>query len=106
MAISTTIVVIASAVIVYRLFSSAIPARRFHAFAKANDCADPHNADTSWPWGLDRLYQILTARRNGKDPIDDYFTPPLYEHPTLCRTTLFGAKVFETIDPENVKAVL
>lgn len=106
MALLTPAIAVALAVLIYRLFDSIIQARRFRTFAKAHGCEPPYCADSSWPWGLDRLYLILTARRHGKDPIDDYFSPPLYEHPTLYRTGLFGTTMFETIDPENVKAIL
>ncbi|RMY29740.1 hypothetical protein D0866_08486 [Hortaea werneckii] len=62
--------------------------------------------DQKWPWGLDRMYKVLTARKRGMDPLNDYFAWPLYEHPTLQRTGLGGAQNIETIEPANVKAIL
>lgn len=106
MALVAPLLALAFLGLVYRLANSFLEVSRFRAFAKAHGCSPPFNADTNWPWGLDRLYQVLTARRRGKDPIDDYFSPPLYAHPTLSRTGLFGSTMIETIDPENVKAVL
>ncbi|KAI7278545.1 hypothetical protein KC343_g2249 [Hortaea werneckii] len=52
------------------------------------------------------MYKVLTARKRGMDPLDDYFAWPLYEHHTLQRTGLGGAQNIETIEPANVKAIL
>ncbi|KAK4545545.1 hypothetical protein LTR36_002895 [Oleoguttula mirabilis] len=93
--------------LLYRLVSSFLSERRFKAFAKAHGCEPVYKAqDQKWPWGLDRMYAVLTARKRGEDPLDHYFAPPLYEHHTLERALLGGAQIIETIEPANVKTML
>lgn len=92
--------------LVYRLVSTSLRQRRFRTFAKANGCEEPYNDDQGvLPWNIERMYGIVTARRKGKEPLDDYFTSPLLAHPTLQRTGLGGKKDLETIEPENIKAI-
>ncbi|GAB1735096.1 hypothetical protein NU219Hw_g164t1 [Hortaea werneckii] len=99
--------VVAGLYITWRLISSLQAERRFRNFAASHGCEPVYQAqDQKWPWGLDRMYKILTARRRGMDPLDDYFAWPLYEHPTLQRAGLGGAQNIETIEPANVKAIL
>lgn len=52
------------------------------------------------------MYAVITAKKRGEDPMDDYFASPLYEHPTLEREVLGGTKIIETIEPANVKTIL
>jgi len=93
--------------LLYYLTSYFLAKRRFQVFAEAHGCEPVYQAqDQRWPWGLDRIYAVLTARKKGKDPLDDYFAPPLYEHLTLERSTLFGKTIIETIEPANIKTIL
>ncbi|KAI7089116.1 hypothetical protein KC356_g2710 [Hortaea werneckii] len=93
--------------IIWRLISALQAERRFRRFATSHGCEAVYQAqDQKWPWGLDRMYKVLTARKRGMDPLDDYFAWPLYEHPTLQRAGLGGAQNIETIEPANVKAIL
>lgn len=93
--------------LLYWLASRFLAERRFNAFAKANGCERVNKAqDQKWPWGLDRIYAVITAKKRGEDPLDDYFCAPLYEHPTLERDMLGGTKIIETIEPANVKTIL
>ncbi|KAK5132091.1 hypothetical protein LTR08_000341 [Meristemomyces frigidus] len=93
--------------ILYHLTSSYLSTRRFRAFARTNNCAPVYRAqDQKWPWGLDRIYAVLKAKSRGLDPLDDYFAPPLYAHPTLARGMLFNTTIIETIEPANVKTIL
>lgn len=48
----------------------------------------PPNDDGKWPWNIDKIYTMLTAKKRGKDLLDDVFAPPLYKYHTLERTTL------------------
>ncbi|KAF7190038.1 Cytochrome P450 52A2 [Pseudocercospora fuligena] len=48
---------------------------------------------------------MLTAKKRGKDLLDDLFAPPLYKYHTLERTTL-GEQVIETTERENTKMIL
>ena len=90
---------------IYLVLSSIIKERRFQAFSRSNGCLPPHNDSTAWPLGLDRMYEILTARSKGLDPLEDFFVPPLYVHATLERSVL-GQTILETIEPENIKTIL
>ncbi|KAI7353522.1 cytochrome P450 [Hortaea werneckii] len=93
--------------IIWRLISALQAERRFRGFATSHGCEPVYQAqDQKWPWGLDRMYKVLTARERGMDPLDDYFAWPLYEHPTLQRAGLGGAQNIETVEPANVKAIL
>ncbi|KAI7352148.1 cytochrome P450 [Hortaea werneckii] len=93
--------------ITWRLISYLQAELRFRNFATSHGCEPVYQAqDQKWPWGLDRMYKVLTARKRGMDPLDDYFAWPLYEHPTLQRAGLGGAQNIETIEPANVKAIL
>lgn len=93
--------------ITWRLICYLQAERRFQNFATSHGCEPVYQAqDQKWPWGLDRMYKVLTARKRGMDPLDDYFAWPLYEHPTLQRAGLGGAQNIETIEPANVKAIL
>ncbi|OQO09049.1 hypothetical protein B0A48_05940 [Cryoendolithus antarcticus] len=84
-----------------------LASRKFLAFAKANNCSPVREAqDQTWPWGLDRLYALLTAHRNGKDALDDYMAPPLYEYKTLQRKSIGGSYVIETAEPAIAQAIL
>ncbi|KAI7221636.1 cytochrome P450 [Hortaea werneckii] len=102
-----TLWVAAGLYITWRVISYLQAERRFRDFATSHGCEPVYQAqDQKWPWGLDRMYKVLTARKRGMDPLDDYFAWPLYEHPTLQRAGLGGAQNIETIEPANVKAIL
>ncbi|KAI7197698.1 hypothetical protein KC363_g64 [Hortaea werneckii] len=64
--------------IIWRLISALQAERRFRRFATSHGCEAVYQAqDQKWPWGLDRMYKVLTARKRGMDPLDDYFAWPL-----------------------------
>ncbi|KAK6434568.1 hypothetical protein LTR95_009254, partial [Oleoguttula sp. CCFEE 5521] len=106
---ATLLLILACALLtcIYLDLTRRLARRKFLAFAKANDCSPIRAAqDRNWPWGLDRLYALLTARQNGKDALDDYMAPPLYEHKTLQRQSIGGSYVIETAEPAIAQAIL
>ena len=52
---------------VYQSYRSSID---FQAFARANNCQPPVFSPSYLPWGLDRIYKILTFK--GGDFLDDF----------------------------------
>ncbi|TKA57540.1 hypothetical protein B0A49_13148 [Cryomyces minteri] len=81
--------------------------RHFRQFALQNGCAAPHQARNKLPWGIDRLYRVLNLAKSGEDLLDDiFFQRFLDEGWTMQCTTLFGVQIIQTVDPQNVQAVL
>ncbi|OQO07513.1 hypothetical protein B0A48_07210 [Cryoendolithus antarcticus] len=106
---ATLLLIVACALLtcIYLDLTRRLANHKFLAFAKANNCSPIRTAqDQNWPWGLARLYALLTARRNGKDALDDYMAPPLYEHKTLQRQSIGGSYVIETAEPAIAQAIL
>ncbi|KAA6409595.1 MAG: hypothetical protein FRX48_06206 [Lasallia pustulata] len=52
---------------IYQSYRSSID---FQAFARANNCQPPVFSPSYLPWGLDRIYKILTSK--GCDFVDDF----------------------------------
>lgn len=91
--------------LLYRVYESTVRERRFRLFANSHGCSPAYNDDGPFPWGLQRIYKMLTARKRNEDILEDLILPPVQAHPTLERTVPGGSKIIETADPQNCKAM-
>ena len=82
---------------------------RVHRFARRNGCEPPQqNTLVKWPWGVDGLYRMIKAVSEGKDILDDLVIPRFQKlnATTIQGVGLMGAKITDTIDPQNIQALL
>lgn len=91
--------------VLYRSYHAARKNYSTRAFAESHHCAPVYNADGPLPWGLQRTYRMLTARKRDEDILDDILLPPIEAHHTLEHTMLGGKKIIETSEPQNCKTI-
>ncbi|TKA75137.1 hypothetical protein B0A49_05294, partial [Cryomyces minteri] len=79
----------------------------FMYLSPSKTAAPPRITRNKLPWGIDRLYRVLNFAKSGEDLLDDiFFQRFLDEGWTMQCTTLFGVQIIQTVDPQNVQAVL
>jgi cytochrome P450 len=91
--------------LLHRIIDFVRQEKAFQSFARSHDCSVIYNDDGPLPWGLSRVYKILTARKRNEDILDDILLPPIKSHHTLEHTVLGGNKIIETAEPQNHKTV-
>lgn len=82
---------------------------RLRRFASRNGCElAQENTLLKLPWGVDGLYRVITSVSNGKDLLDDLVIPRFgkLNATTIAGTGLFGQRITDTIDPQNLQALL
>ncbi|KAK2012508.1 cytochrome P450 [Colletotrichum eremochloae] len=95
------------ALVVYCIASSYLDRRRLERFAKTHGATFPKYVPTKLPFGVDAVWRMLCAVRNGVDILDDVMGPSYVTNgATFSRPGFFGPTEIYTIDPANMKAVL
>jgi cytochrome P450 len=82
---------------------------RIRQFALRNGCEEPQrNTLVKLPWGIDGMYKLFKAVADGQDILDDLVIPRFAKlnATTIVGTGLFGAQITDTIDPQNLQALL
>ncbi|KAF2836541.1 cytochrome P450 [Patellaria atrata CBS 101060] len=94
--------------IVYKQILSYLSFRRFEQFAHRNGCEPPPPGPSKWPWSLDRFIRVLRIGQTGEDLLDDYLCSAYKElgRYTYFGTGPFGKRSVQTIEPDNIKAIL
>ncbi|KAF1984945.1 cytochrome P450 [Aulographum hederae CBS 113979] len=95
-------------VLVLYLLSRRINARksknRDEQFAAERGCKPTRSLQFKWPLGLDLVTAAFKANSSGH--ILSFFTRLIEESGTTFEQILFGSRGIDTIDPENIEAVL
>lgn len=74
------------------------------AFVSQKRCQDPPTLKSSWPLGLDLLFEKFAADRTGT--ILDYFVSVVERTGNTFEQIILGARGINTVDPKNIEAVL
>jgi cytochrome P450 len=82
---------------------------RVRQFAIRKGCEEAQrNTLIKLPWGIDGMYKLFKAVSDGQDILDDLVIPRFQKlgATTIVGTGLFGAEITDTIDPQNLQALL
>jgi hypothetical protein len=73
-------------------------------FAAQRGCLPPKTWNSTWPLGLDMLVKALKYARTMQ--ILQFFLEVVDDNGTTFVQDLLGARGIDTVDPENIEAVL
>ena len=106
MTLSTNLSLLLLAYISYHLIASLTRARRFKAFARAHNCAEPQDVSGPFPYGVSTMQRIARMKVTDEDFLDNILGEDFANAHTVQKTVFDGTKLISTIEPTNLQAML